>query len=69
MKKPIRRILLILIILIAVVAVFLLAVRMYFRLPVADYYKASEKGFTTAVLSHRALNTMRTINGSLSPAT
>ena len=46
MKKPIRRILLILIILIAVVAVFLLAVRMYFRLPVADYYKASEKGFT-----------------------
>lgn len=45
MKKPLRIILIVLGALIAFVAVFLLAVRLYFRLPVSDYYKASEKGF------------------------
>lgn len=33
------------IIIVAVAAVFFLAVRCYFRLPVREYYKASEKGF------------------------
>lgn len=35
----------VLIIAVALIALFLLAVRLYFRIPVRDYYKASEKAF------------------------
>ncbi len=45
MKKPIKRLLLIVGILLAVILLLLLCVRLYFRLPVAGYYAASEKGF------------------------
>lgn len=50
-KSPIRIIATILIILVALVGIVFLGARLYFRIPVSDYYSASEKAFEIPGLS------------------
>lgn len=45
MPKPLKIVLIVLAVLLALVLLFLGGVRLYFRLPVSDYYKNSEKAF------------------------
>ena len=45
-KSPFKKLLKILLIFIVIIAVILLGARLYFRIPVSEYYRHSEKEFT-----------------------
>lgn len=51
MNKPLKIVLIVLASLVAFLLVFLLGIRLYFRIPVSDYYRHSEKTFVIPGLS------------------
>ena len=50
-RSILRRVIIVLLVLMLLIALFLLGVRLYFRLPLSDYYRASDKAFRIPGLS------------------